>query len=55
MTDDNAAQTRKSFMDSVKGKAKEVAGAVTGNDSLTAQGQLEQTEAKERRQAIPSA
>src|SRR5690349_22266558 len=51
MTDDNAAQTRKSFAESVKGKAKEVAGAVTGNDSLTAQGQLEQTEAKERRQA----
>ncbi|KKE99015.1 CsbD family protein [Mycolicibacterium obuense] len=51
MTDDNAAQTRKSFVHSVKGKAKEVAGAVTGNDSLTAQGQLEQTEAKERRQA----
>ena len=51
MTDDNAAQTRKSFVDSVKGKAKEVAGAVTGNDSLTAQGQLEQTEAEERRQA----
>ncbi len=51
MTDDNAAQTRKSFVESVKGKAKEVAGAVTGNDSLTAQGQLEQTEAKERRQA----
>ena len=51
MTDDNAAQTRKSFVHSVKGKAKEVAGAVTGNDSLTAQGQLEQTEAKERREA----
>lgn len=51
MTDDNAAQTRKSFVDSVKGKAKEVAGAVTGNDSLTAEGQLEQTQAKERRDA----
>jgi uncharacterized protein YjbJ (UPF0337 family) len=51
MTDDNAAQTRKSFVDSVKGKAKEVAGAVTGNDALTAEGQLEQTQAKERRAA----
>ena len=49
--DDKAAETRKSFSESVKGKAKEVAGAVTGNDSLTAEGQLEQKEAKERRRA----
>ncbi|KWX67724.1 iron-containing alcohol dehydrogenase [Mycobacterium sp. NAZ190054] len=45
MSDDKAAQTRKSFVDSVKGKAKEVAGAVTGNDSLTAEGQLDQAQA----------
>ena len=49
--DDKAAQTRKSIVESVKGKAKELAGAVTGNDSLTAEGQLEQAEAKERREA----
>jgi uncharacterized protein YjbJ (UPF0337 family) len=51
MSQDKAGETRKSFVDSVKGKAKEVAGAVTGNDSLTAEGQLDQKEAKERRQA----
>ncbi len=53
--DDNAAQTRKSYLESIKGKAKEVAGAVTGNDSLTAEGQLEQTQARERRQASSDA
>ena len=36
------------MVDSVKGKAKEVVGAVTGNDSLTAEGQLDQVNAKER-------
>ena len=43
--DSKADQARKGLFDSVKGKAKEVAGAVTGNDSLTAEGQLEQTQA----------
>lgn len=52
MTDgEKAGEARKAMMDSVKGKVKEVAGAVTGNDSLTAEGQLEQTEAKERKDA----
>ncbi len=52
MTDgEKAGEARKAMVDSVKGKAKEIAGAVTGNDSLTAEGQLEQTEAKERRDA----
>lgn len=51
MSQDKAGETRKGFVDSVKGKAKEVAGAVTGNDSLTAEGQLEQKEARERRAA----
>lgn len=46
-----ADQARKGLIDSVKGKAKEVAGAVTGNDSLTAEGQLEQTQAKRRKDA----
>lgn len=50
--DDTAHQSRKAMVDSVKGKVKEVAGAVTGNDSLTSEGQLEQAEAKERREAI---
>jgi uncharacterized protein YjbJ (UPF0337 family) len=48
---DKADQARKGLIDSVKGKAKEVVGAVTGNDSLTAEGQLEQTQAAERKQA----
>jgi uncharacterized protein YjbJ (UPF0337 family) len=48
---DKAGQARKGLIDSVKGKAKEVVGAVTGNDSLTAEGQLEQTQARERKEA----
>ncbi|MCW2651709.1 MAG: hypothetical protein JWR32_2685 [Mycobacterium sp.] len=52
MTEHNKAdQARKGLIDSVKGKAKEFAGAVTGNDSLTAEGQLEQTQAQERKEA----
>lgn len=46
-----ADQARKGLIDTVKGKAKEVAGAVTGNDSLTAEGQLEQVHAKQRKEA----
>ena len=48
---DKSGQARKGLIDSVKGKAKEVVGAMTGNDSLTAEGQLEQTQAKERKEA----
>jgi glycine hydroxymethyltransferase len=33
MTTDKAAQAREGFMDNVKGKAKEMAGAVTGKDA----------------------
>lgn len=52
MVDDSKSdQARKGLLDSVKGKAKEIAGAVTGNDSLTAEGQLEQTQAQERKEA----
>src|SRR6478752_772110 len=52
MTEHNKAdQARKGLIDSVKGKAKEVVGAVTGNDSLTAEGQLEQTQARDRMDA----
>jgi len=42
---EKAEQARKGLIDSIKGKAKEIIGAVTGNDSLTAEGQLEQTQA----------
>lgn len=48
---DKADQARKGLIDSVKGKVKEVVGAMTGNDSLTAEGQLEQTQARERKEA----
>lgn len=52
MSENNKAdQARKGLIDSVKGKAKEVFGAVTGNESLTAEGQLEQTQAQERKEA----
>jgi uncharacterized protein YjbJ (UPF0337 family) len=47
----NAGEARKGLIDSVKGKAKEVAGAVLGNDSLTTEGHLERTQAKERKEA----
>ena len=46
-----ADQAREGLLDSIKGKAKEVAGAVTGNDSLTTEGQLEQAQARERKEA----
>jgi uncharacterized protein YjbJ (UPF0337 family) len=48
---DKVDQARKGLIDSVKGRAKELVGAVTGNDSLTAEGQLEQTQAQERKDA----
>jgi uncharacterized protein YjbJ (UPF0337 family) len=46
-----AGEARKGLIDSVKGRAKEIVGALTGNDSLTAEGQLEQTQANERKEA----
>ena len=48
---DKSGQARKGLIDSVKGKAKEVVGAITRNDSLTAEGQLEQTQARDRMDA----
>ena len=48
---EKADEARKGLVDSIKGKAKEIAGAVTGNDSLTAEGQLEQAEARARKEA----
>ena len=48
---EKAEQARKDVIDSIKGKAKEIIGAVTGNDSLTAEGQLEQTQAQQRKEA----
>lgn len=52
MSEQNKAdEARRGLIDSVKGKAKEVFGAVTGNESLTAEGQLDQTQAHERKEA----
>ncbi|TQR84428.1 CsbD family protein [Mycobacterium hodleri] len=51
MAPDQAGEARKGLIDSVKGKAKEVVGSLSGNDSLTAEGQLEQTQARERKDA----
>jgi uncharacterized protein YjbJ (UPF0337 family) len=48
---EKATEAREGLKDAIVGKAKEVAGAVTKNDSLTAEGQLQQTEATNRREA----
>lgn len=49
--EDTAAEARKGLLDSVAGKAKEVAGAVTGNGDLAEEGQLQQAEARRRKTA----
>ena len=52
MSDDKAAEARKGLVGTVTGKAKEVAGAVSGNDDLVEEGQLQQVEARHRKDAI---
>ena len=51
---DKAGQARKGLIDTIKGRAKEIVGAVTGNDSLTAEGQLDQVQAQQRKEANAS-
>jgi uncharacterized protein YjbJ (UPF0337 family) len=52
MTSDNTAdEARKGLADSTAGKAKEFAGALTGKDELTEEGQLQQADARARREA----
>jgi uncharacterized protein YjbJ (UPF0337 family) len=46
-----AEDARKDLIASVRGKAKEVAGVILKNDSLTAEGQLEQAQAKAHKEA----
>jgi uncharacterized protein YjbJ (UPF0337 family) len=46
-----AGDARKGLIDSVKGRAKEIVGAMTKNESLTAEGQLEQAQARDRKEA----
>src|SRR3954468_23391852 len=45
-----AEEARKGLLGSLAGKAKEVAGAVLGNDSLAGEGQLQQAEAQARKE-----
>lgn len=52
MSNDRASEARAGLLDSVAGKAKEVAGAVRGKDDLVEEGQLQQTEAANRRSAV---
>src|SRR3954449_3715750 len=52
MTKDTAAEARDGIFDNVAGKAKEVAGAVAGNDELVEEGQLQQAEARKRKEAV---
>ena len=49
MSNDKAAEAREGLFDSVAGKAKEVAGAVSGKDDLVEEGQLQQAEAQRRK------
>ncbi|HSO65700.1 MAG TPA: hypothetical protein VLQ78_11415, partial [Ornithinibacter sp.] len=52
MSTDKAAQAREGFLDSIKGKAKEMAGAVSGKDDLVQEGQLQQAAASNRKAAL---
>jgi uncharacterized protein YjbJ (UPF0337 family) len=52
MSNDKAAQAREGLTDSLAGKAKEVAGAVSGKDDLVEEGQLQQAEARNRKAAL---
>ncbi|MCW2818715.1 MAG: hypothetical protein JWR42_1502, partial [Marmoricola sp.] len=52
MSNDKSAQAREGLLDNLAGKAKEVAGAVAGKDDLVEEGQLQQAEARNRKQAV---
>ena len=52
MSNDKADQAREGLLNSIAGKAKEVAGAVSGKDALVEEGQLQQAEAASRKAAI---
>lgn len=55
MTNDKAGEAREGLFDNVAGKAKEIVGAVTGNDELVEEGQLQQVEASNRKSAVADA
>lgn len=50
--DDKASEAREGLFDSVAGKAKEVAGALSGKDELVEEGQLQQAESRNRKAAV---
>jgi uncharacterized protein YjbJ (UPF0337 family) len=52
MSNDKAAEAREGLFDGVAGKAKELAGAVSGKDDLVEEGQLQQAEARHRKDAV---
>jgi uncharacterized protein YjbJ (UPF0337 family) len=52
MSNDKAAQAREGLFYSMAGKAKEVAGAVSGKDNLVEEGQLQQAESRNRKAAL---
>ena len=51
MSSDKAAEARKGLFDTMAGKAKEVAGALSGDDDLATEGQLQQAGAQARKDA----
>jgi uncharacterized protein YjbJ (UPF0337 family) len=51
MTQDKSTEAREGLVDTFAGKAKEVAGAVSGKDDLVEEGQLQQAEARNRKEA----
>src|SRR3954453_17798628 len=52
MSNDKASEAREGPLDNIAGKAKEVAGAVSGRDDLVEEGQLQQAEARHRKAAV---
>lgn len=52
MSNDRASEAREGLFGNVAGKAKEVAGAVAGKDDLVQEGQLQQEEARNRKEAV---
>jgi uncharacterized protein YjbJ (UPF0337 family) len=51
VSSDKAADARKGLFDTMAGKAKEVAGALSGDDDLATEGQLQQAGAQARKDA----
>ena len=54
MSNDKAAEAREGLFDNIAGKAKEVAGAVSGKDGLVEEGQLQQARRATARKRSPT-